>query len=417
MEALFQLRRIQIALFLLVVLAGALFRLANLQNVGRRSPDERVYSWEAAAIAEEGTAGLQKIVTQFEKNSDLFLWPSPVRAGYLWIQSGIMHISGHRDPLAGAILSSISGIFALALLGTLVWRSLGPAVALPAMLLYAASPPVLMMARRGWQEPFVECFGVLLLLSAVETLRRRNDYGWLVCVGVLAGASITIKEIAVLDSILILMGLSAVLAAKREWRKLGVLAATTGIVAFVSAVWLAHVLGSFAEVMLFFERSATVAGSSSYAVAWQTGSAGEWIRAIWLCDPLAVSLGFVGVGVSLALSRRSYDSPASYVRLGACGLVLFFCFLPVVMPHHYNLRFIAPAFAPLCLLGAVGLAAITGRLKESFGGAEGLWARRFAWIVFVLTACLGYKVFQERFVSSDLQDLSLKMVQQTSLQD
>lgn len=75
-----------------------------------------------------------------------------------------------------------------------------------------------------------------------------------------------------------------------------------------------------------------------------------------------------------------------------------------------NLRYAALGWVPLCFLAAAAIAAIWQWLERHASNEEQHWAKGFAGAIFCLALVASYLSFRERFVSTDLQDLSLRMV-------
>jgi 4-amino-4-deoxy-L-arabinose transferase-like glycosyltransferase len=406
--------RLQTIIFVLLVLSGVTLRIINLAGVVNRSPDERTYIWESNEIAEHGHEGLRSLVAQFQKDPSLFTWPSPVRVGYLWILSWMIRVSGHHDPYAGAILSCLASAGALFLVGVIGWRFFHPSVALAAILFYAVSPPVLAFSRRSWQESFVECLSLLLLFLALEAVRKDPSWWWVVTIGVLAAFTLTIKEIAMIHAALIFVLLGVMFIRQGRWRLLGLLIASATTSVILCSLWLSYALGSFSTFLQFTWQNISVAGATAYAIGWQSGSFFNCLALLWESDPVIFTLGTLGIVLAV---RRTYQSnqlsecPAHFW----CALVvLVFLAFPLLLPHHFNLRFLCPAFGPLSLLAGVSIQTISRILSRSLPEKEALWTKRFALAVLLCAAFINYRSFQERFVRTDLQDLSFKMLQECS---
>jgi len=404
-------RRVYAIIFVLLIMIGSALRITGFGGVVHRTPDENTYAWESNVIADQGVQGFRSLVDQFQRDPSMFERPSPSRAGYLWILSGVVHVSGVRDARAGAILSCLSSIGSLVLLGLIAWRRLSPGIAVAAMLLYAVSPPVLAMARRSWQESFVEFVSLLLLFVALEAVKEKASKCWIVAAGVLAASSITIKEIALLDAGLVLALLAIALIRRGDWRKLGLLALSSAVSGTLCCAWLAHELGSLSILISFTRRNLAVAGTSAYALAWQSGSVSDWFTSLWICDPMIFTLGMVGLVIAIMFLLRSGNSLERHSCSWLSIVALFFVTLPVLTPHHLNVRFICPVFGPLCLLSGLAVWEIGAGLYRTLRGNECRWTTRFALAVFLCAAFINYQGFQERFVHSDLQDLSIRMIQ------
>jgi 4-amino-4-deoxy-L-arabinose transferase-like glycosyltransferase len=399
-------RRLCFALFLLLFCAGAGLRIAALRGVAVRSPDERTYAWEAAQVADRGVSGFQSLVVAFQNRPSLVAYPSPARAGYIEALALVMRLTGRRDAATGARLSCIADIRTLFLVGLIGWRFFSPPAAVIALLLYAASPPVLAMARRGWQEPCVAFLAALLLLVALEADRQPSRWWLAVAAGLLVALNITIKETAMVAAALILLLLLVALVRRRAWRQVALLLASAATGAILCALWLAHLLGGFAVWMAFTSHTVVAAGSEPYALGWQSGSPFTWLQMLCISDSVLVPLGLVGLGIA-ACSGRRLRNPAI---LWPAILAVAFLVLPLCSAHHLNLRFAAPAFVPLALLGAWAACAIAAAFPRFLPGNEVRWTRRAARAVLLCAAFINVLSFQERFVQTDLQDLSAGMI-------
>ena len=151
----------------LLCLAAGL-RLANLGNVGSRTPDEKVYTKFANVWLQSGAAGLQTQVAEYRADPELRLYPPPTRVGLIRLIAGVMALSGRRDELPGASIScaaSIASAFVLAWMGLRFFPSWCVVFAL---LFLAASPADLAIARRAWPDATVELLGILLAWVACE---------------------------------------------------------------------------------------------------------------------------------------------------------------------------------------------------------------------------------------------------------
>ena len=399
------------AILLLLLAVGGAVRIASMNSVARRTPDENIYTWESNAIAERGIEGFRSLVDKFQKDPSLFQYPSPARAGFLWMEAAFARLTGDRDGCAGALFSCVASIATLALLGFAALRWLGPQVAGTAMLLYAISPPVLAMARRSWQEAFVEFLALLILFAGWEAARPGAPQWLMAVTAALIAFSFTIKEIAFVDGALVGLILGVALARRREWWNALVFAGSLAFSFALCVAWLAYLLGGFSILLSFLRQSLSVAGSSQYAVAWQSGSVFEWIAALWISDPVAFTLGSVGLAIAIGQARRPGDSVESSALRWCSAIVLVFLMLPGLSPHHWNIRFVCPVFAPLCLLSGAAARKIGVAIRWFSRPGEYPWIRGFAIAVLLFAAFINYRAFEERFVAADLQDLSLRMMQ------
>src|SRR5919197_2281773 len=173
-------RNLQLQLAALVVLlaVGVGLRLANLGNVSSRTPDERVYTYQANVLLHPGTAGLRALVTEYQRDPVVRQYPTPTRAGYLWLLTTVMRITGSTDVSVGAGISCVASIGSLLVLFLIGVRFFPPWAMLFAGLFFAISPAELWLARRSLQDALLEFLGLALILVAGEINRNSRRYVW-----------------------------------------------------------------------------------------------------------------------------------------------------------------------------------------------------------------------------------------------
>src|SRR5690349_16406410 len=104
----------------LLLCLGIGIRLANLNIVTGRSPDEHNYTLQANILLQEGSAGLRRMAVEYQRDPAARLAGPPTRAGYLWMLAATMRLTGRTDDGVGAVLScaaSIGSLFILTLIG------------------------------------------------------------------------------------------------------------------------------------------------------------------------------------------------------------------------------------------------------------------------------------------------------------
>jgi tetratricopeptide (TPR) repeat protein len=101
------------------------------------------------------------------------------------------------------------------------------------------------------------------------------------------------------------------------------------------------------------------------------------------------------------------------VQYGVIALAIFvfaYCGLAMIVPHHLNLRYVAPAEGPFYLLAGVGVKQLliwTGKLIPMAGERP---LQVAAAVVICVVAAHDYSTFLNSFAKPDLQDLSIRMV-------
>jgi len=391
-----------------VLCTGIGLRLANLNNVASRTPDEHIYTWEAGVVLHQGSAGIRILADQFRRDPSLFNYPPPTRAGYLWLLAKTMAVSGITDERAGAYLSCAASVASLLLVALIAWCFFSPPITLFALFVFAVSPFELALARRAWQESWVEFLGLSLIWLASAITRGSRRPLWFLLFGFLGGVCITTKEIAA-----VVFGVSAfwvlcVLLKERHWKHVFFLAVCALLGVGVSVFWLASSLGGFRTLVEFTLTTPKFAAVSPYSLEYEGGPSYKLLQAFWVISP-AVSL-FSVVGLACAFRKRTTELVRDGGRQVAVWISVFslaFLALPMVSPHRLNLRFVCVLLGPLCLLGGLGFAYVFSSTQK--------WIDRravtgLAAAVLVVIAIVDYRTFQEVFVRKNLQDLSVKMI-------
>lgn len=394
-----RLRSLPFLLCVLVMLTGIALRFIDLGSVRFRSPDENIYASQAQKWS---ASGIRSVADEWESHTELAVFPSPVRIGYLLPLRIAQRITEDATPGAGAELSCVASILCLGLVGVIAWRHLSPTAAPIAMALFAVSPPELMVARRAWMESFTECLAALLLLLMLECLRRSEPRAWLFAAGALAGWTVTVKETSMSQAGLLLLLLCIAYARQQRWRDIAIVTGASAVTASFGAWWVCHSIGSYSRTVEFFQRSYTAVANAPYGRIYETGTAASWIKEVWIADPLLVSLAVIGI--ALLITNRN-----TLLFWSAATSLLCFA-LPLTTEHRMNLRYASLGWVPLCFLAAAAIVSLWQWLKHHASAKEQHWGKGFVIAVFCLALAANYMSFRERFLSTDLQDLSLRMV-------
>jgi 4-amino-4-deoxy-L-arabinose transferase-like glycosyltransferase len=398
-------RRAQIAIVILLVMAGVALRVANLDGVAFRSPDERNYTAEANTLLQQGSAGFPLLMDAHSKNPDL---PSPTRAGYLLLLSRTMQLTGQRDETAGAELSCAASIITLLLLGLIAWRYFTATVAMASVMLYTVSPMALMTARRAWEESVVEALALAMIYIACEITAGLRRWGWLLLFALLGGFSIAVKEVAAASYALCFVWILIVLWLRRERGNVMLFAALCTVASTVSVAGLAHLLGGFSVFVQQSTMTVQFLASSQYSIAYEGGEPWHLLQALWIVS--ATASVFALAGLAYALNWRSAFTVRRQVALALVIFTVAFMLLVVTQPHHLNLRYVCPIFAPFYLLAGVGVYEVLQLLRKHLAETE---SRPLAMVLIATLICgsgLDYYRFRTHFNAPEMQDLSIRMV-------
>jgi len=400
-----RLSQFQIVLMVMLVVTGVGLRLFNLQATGTRTPDERNYTMEANILRQSGSEGFAILVAKFRQDPGL---PSPARAGYLLLLARVMQMTGDETVTAGVWLSTVASIFSVLLLALLGWRFFSAPVALGALLLYDVSPMALVTARRCWEEALVEMLSLALLLLACEITVRAPRRMWMVLFALVGAFALTVKEVAAIAFVVCALAVLVVLLVRRQWRSAALFFGCCAVTGLVTLLWVAHLLGGVQTLWEFTRATTQTLSASVYSQQYEGGPATSLMEGFWSLSAATCLLALVAVPYVVADWRR-----ADTARRIACALAAFclvFVALAVFTPHHLNLRYVCPVFAPLCLLAGVGFSLVLAGVRRFVPEQESGVLASIVCVALLILAGRDYRHFRNDFAEAGVQDLSIRMV-------
>jgi len=229
-------------LFAGILVAGLIFRLYNVGTVQRQGFDASHYARQAQIVLEHGSKGLRAEAARFQSDKSMWGVPPPWRAGFLYSAAGWMALTNTTGPEAVAYFAAWTDTLALILVGFLAWRLLGPMAAAVAMSLYAFSPPMLQMARQGWEEPFLSLLGLACLIFGTRAIEEET-WWWPALPGATAGFSISVKELAFIDAGLVAGFAAVVLMRAKKWARLRWLCVAFLAMLAACGSWMSWIVG------------------------------------------------------------------------------------------------------------------------------------------------------------------------------
>lgn len=385
-----------------LVCLGSWLRLVNLGNVVTRTPDERVYTYQAKTWLDGGAAGIRSLIAEYKADADTRLYPPPTRVGMIRLVGMAMMWTGKRDEEVGARISCAASIGSLLLLALLGIRFFPPWAAATGMLLYAVLPPDLAIARRTWTDALVELFGLVLIFVVCEVTRGARAWFWYVLFAVTGSIGILFKESMPVPYGLCALWMVWILGRGREWRDVGVLAAATAVGMGLSLWWLAGQVGSLSDYVSIVLAIPSVNAANAYALEYASGPPYLMLTGFWILAPLTSLLAVAGL-VAVWRSREHL------VLVWLAVFVVAYIGIAMAMPHFINLRYVGNTFGSVCLLAGLG----AYRLIEkgmALAGEEGRVLAVLGIAIVMGGATQDYLRFQRYFVRDQMVDLSIKML-------
>ncbi len=399
----------QLVLMAILLSLAATLRVANLDNVTSRTPDERVYTHQANVWLQSGRAGLRSLVETYKRDTAKD-HPLPTRAGMIRVVAMMMKWTGRNDESVGAIVSCAGSIISLYVMALIGIRFLPPWAALAGVLLYGVFPPALAIARRTWSDALVELAGLLLVWLTCEITRNSRRRVWYLLFAAVGSVSIAVKE-----SMLVPYGLCGLwilwvlVKERREWKNAlaVILAAVAGLIG--SLWWLARMAGSFADLVSIVTGVQRVNATSQYGIEYTSGPGYLLLDAFWIVSPISTFLSLVGLYV--AFKRPQEITAASQAILGIGIFALSNILIAMIIPHWLNLRYVSVAFGPICLLAGLGAWYLFFISSNRIAAGRPRILAGIMSAILIAGAVSDYRRFQRIFVRDATADLSIKMLQ------
>ena len=393
-------------LLLLTLALGTLLRIHNLGNVPGRSPDESVHTYQANTILREGSImGTRKLVREYNGDSRQWMYPKPIRIGYLWPLAGIMKITGRNDVALGANLSSFFSILSLVIVMTLGLRFFNKWVALYALLFMSVSPIALAISRRTWSDAMLECLGLLLVYLSCEIIRKPNKVILYLPFTVVGACAALVKESGALFYALCAIWILCVLLVKEKAISKGVLLIAASIVgAGASVACTAYVSGGLPNALEAMRHFSEALPGNTYAVEYQTGPWYRFVGGFWIISPLSAILCLVGI----AGAKPGFAKPG--FAYGIAGFMTAVIVMTIIAPLSQNMRYISPLFGAFYLLGGLGFWNIVSRAKAKLSNFYFSVAMGWLVILVILAAVSDYGNFKKIFVKTGIVDTSIGLL-------
>jgi 4-amino-4-deoxy-L-arabinose transferase-like glycosyltransferase len=390
-----------IVLVVLVCVAAGL-RVENFRNVNTRTPDERVYTYQAKTWLESGRAGIRSMVNEYKGDAETRWYPPPTRVGMIRLVADMMRWTGRGDESVGARISCVASIGSLVVLALIGIRFLPPWAACAAMLFYAVFPAELAIARRTWTDALVELAGLLLIWFTCEITRNSKRIIWYPLFAVVGSLGVLVKESMPVPYGLCALWILWLLMRRRDWTGVTILVGATAVGMGASLWWLSDQVGSLADYVGIVMGIPKANAANPYALEYASGSPFLMLLAFWIVAPVASLLSLAGLVAVLKKRER----PLVFL---ACFTVAYIG-IAMAMPHFLNLRYVGNTYGSFCLLAGLGCWYLISR-----GWAWLDVADRRAFAVLAIAIVLGgaiadYLRFQRYFVRDETVDLSIKML-------
>ena len=405
-----------LGLLIVVTITAITLRLSN-REVEFRSPDEEIYIHYVTHVAGSGIEGGRTLVQEYNRDIRLWIYPSPVRVGYIYLVAAAMKLSGASAEQAAVSIScvfSIGSFFVAALLGL---RFFDRWAVLIGLALLSVNPIELAVARRAWQDAILGCIGLLLFYLCLEASISIRPKIWRICFWMSGAYYLTIKGSAVVVyglCVLWLIG-SAWLqeGSLRRCSYLGIVSALVGIASFAA---LAGCSGGVFSVMETIRHSTLARGWNQYGHQFQSGPWYWFFVGFSALSPVTMLLAIAGMAMIIlprraGIVRLKLDSRQRHAASGIIYLIVTLLIAATVPADLKNLRYVTILVAPCCLLSGLAAIHLLGLAKAKL---PLLWGYHFAAcavaLALGLTCLTDYRRFERIFVRNGLNDLAIVRV-------
>ena len=391
-------------LMAILMLAGAWLRLANFGNVVTRTPDERVYTWQARTWLESGQAGMRSMVAEYKADAETKFYPPPTRVGMIRLVAAMMQWTGRSDESVGARISCAASIGSLLVLALIGMRFLPPWTGQVSLLFYAVLPAELAVSRRTWTDAMVELAGLLLIWFVCEITRDPARRFWYLLFALVSGVSILVKESMPVPIGLCGLWIVWVLLKRRDWTNMLVFISATAAGMALSLWWLSGQVGSLADYVGIVTGIPKANAGNPYALEYASGPPYLLLRAFWIVTPIASLLSLAGL---YSVLRRPSDAEP---RMAIALFVVAHIAIAMAMPHWLNLRYVGVTFGPFCVLAGLGGGWLISLCWDWLDAADRRPFAVLALAIIIGGAVADYLRFQRVFVRDETIDLSIRML-------
>ncbi len=406
------------ALFLSVLLIGINLRIINLNNVGRRSPDEGIYTYQANTVAKFGDVeGVKTLIRDYNSDKKLWIYPPPSRVGYIWFLSGVMKFTGRMDEKAGAYISCAFSILSLILLIIIGLRFFNPWVALGGLLLMSVSPMDLAIARRSWQDAMFGCVGLAIIYTASEIGRNAKNILWIFPFVALGSYVVLIKEPGVIIYGLCMIWLCWVLFFREKLFINGSILIMGGALGLSLSVFLlVNAAGGLTPVLEVIKHVKEAMPTNTYAIDYQSGPWYQFLQGFWIMSPVSVLLCVLGIaGIVMPAIKLFPDIGGRREVIGILLISAAFFFIAIVTPYCQNLRYVSVLYAPFYLLGGLGLWYAAMALKTLLRDIPVYVITASLALLLIIASISDYANFKKIIVRTGILDVSIRMVRENAL--
>jgi 4-amino-4-deoxy-L-arabinose transferase-like glycosyltransferase len=362
-------------------------------------PDEYSYHIYSRFLLEHGMQGFPGLLKEFISHKDRWIWPSPLRAGYLFLSTVSFRMLG---PFFSSLayLSWISFVVTLLITFYFSRKLFGGDFAGLCTLLYAFSPLQMAMAKRALSDSLGNLFIVLAIWLFLDFLMKPSSMKLAFFTAAYAYA-LLIKETALLYAVFFAVAYGVFVFKRNSDTSVRKALVATAIAVGIAVTVLLLVFQNPADIMQVIKIQQAMPSLNQYSVLFCRGPWFRYLIDYMLLSPVVtlLSLAFA-VLVWLRTDARK-EFPVLYFVV---AFVLAYCLFSM-LPFAKNVRYAMSLDLPMRLMAVWMLAEIV-KIRKIPYVSDPLFMG-------VLCLCaLDYLNFVQLFCRADLYDpISMVLLQ------
>lgn len=401
---------IAIVLLCAFLLTGIILRFSDLDIKGR-SPDEGIYTNQAIVVAQNGIEGTRQLISEYNADKRLWIYPPPIRIGYTYLLAAIMKATNIFDERAGTYLSTLCSIGTLFMLVLLGLRFFNRWVTIVALLSMSVSPMDLAIARRSWQDGVLAFAGLLLIYCCCELTSDPRRKIWYIPFWLIGSWCIIIKESGIIVYGLCVIWLFAVMAFKeRSFIKSALLIVFTLLGISISILILGHVVGGIPRVLDVLKHVKDAMPTNTYAIDYQTGPWYRILEGLWILTPISFVMCIIGIA---GIFSGDHHARQSIIAKWLIFIILSFLFITIVTPYMQNIRYLSVIFVPFYLICGVGLCYLISLANDFFKGGTFYAMMAIIVLALIFVSISDYQKFQRIFIKRGIRDISIRLLRES----
>jgi hypothetical protein len=402
-------------LFVAVMAFAVWIRVFN-PPAPRMSGDEAMYVAYATKIVQDPLHGPRDLVARYNSAARYWVYPFPLRIGYLYLIAGVMKLVGCGAARAGVILSTASSILEFACVAGFGLRFFNRWTVLAALALLSVSPQDLAMARRVWADGVAACGAMMFIWICAEISVRPRARLWFAALWLWGGFFLLLKESGGFFFGFCLLGLAVESWRQtRSWKRPAAIFTGALATAVCSFSVMALACGGLGPALDAARHTGSAALVNPYGINYQSGPWYSYAIGLWVLSPFTAFCCAVGLvalirprnplGEVLALDQSQRD-----IALGLGGLILLVIITATLPSTLKSIRYLSFIFGPWYLMAALGLTYLMVRARNAFGASAALPLTAVFLSVIVFSCWSDYWLYRDLFIRRAIPDLAIRLV-------